>query len=147
MERILEPIGPLIALDKASMARTRPTPAKARVEIDLSKPNLKEVEVELVDGNGELDIFNQLIEYEYISEFFFHCQIQGHSDAICRIQQPKGEEPGTTDKQKTKQTENIMDEDEGGWTEVKNSKNNRKQAKENSKNGDLNNGSTQKTNP
>ncbi|XP_059285094.1 uncharacterized protein LOC132038442 [Lycium ferocissimum] len=80
IERILEPIGPLIALDKATIARTRPTTAKARVEIDLSRPRLNEIEVALVDDTGELDTFNQIIEYENAPEFCFFCKVQGHSD-------------------------------------------------------------------
>ncbi|KAK4341363.1 hypothetical protein RND71_039864 [Anisodus tanguticus] len=35
---LLEPIGPLIALDKAILARTKPITSKARVEIDLTRP-------------------------------------------------------------------------------------------------------------
>lgn len=51
MERILEPLGLLIALDKANMSRSRPTIAKTRVEIDLTKPRLNEVEVALTNNN------------------------------------------------------------------------------------------------
>lgn len=43
IERILEPIGPLIALEKAIVARARPTTAKARVEIDLTRPRMTEI--------------------------------------------------------------------------------------------------------
>ncbi|PHT52849.1 hypothetical protein CQW23_07311 [Capsicum baccatum] len=64
MERILEPLVPLILLDKVTMARTRPTTAKACVEIELTRPRINEVKVALIDSTGKLDTFKQLIEYE-----------------------------------------------------------------------------------
>lgn len=126
MEQILEPIGTLISLDKATMARTRPTTAKAQVEIDLSKPRLNEVEVALIDGNGDIDMFIQQIEYESFPDFFFHCRVQGHSDTQYRMQQPKGNASNSPGSLKIKQNEKVPSEDEKGWIEVKNSKNNRK---------------------
>lgn len=68
MEWILDPIGPLIALDKAILARIGPTTTKARVEIDLSRPKLKEIEVALVDCNREIVIFNQQNECESVRD-------------------------------------------------------------------------------
>lgn len=49
MKCILEPNRPLVALDKAIVALTRPT--KAQIEICLTKPRIKEVEVTLIGPN------------------------------------------------------------------------------------------------
>lgn len=116
LEHILEPIGPLIALDKVIIAQTRPTTTKTRVEIDLTRPRLKKIEVTLMENSGEVNVFNQVIEYETILEFCFHCRMQGHSEGNCRLQQITEIIPCQSDVDKTNLKENEKSKHEEGWT-------------------------------
>lgn len=61
MKKTLEPLDALIALDKVTLSGTKPTTTNARVEIELTRPRLNEVEVALIEALGELNSFLQLI--------------------------------------------------------------------------------------
>lgn len=50
--RILAPIGTSIITDKATLTKTRPTTAKAKVEIDVTKQPLNEVYMEVISAAG-----------------------------------------------------------------------------------------------
>lgn len=63
---IVSPIGTPIIIDKATFLKTRPTTAKLRVEVDLAKPLLSEVFVEIRNLQGEMEVFEQKFEYETI---------------------------------------------------------------------------------
>ncbi|WMV47683.1 hypothetical protein MTR67_041068 [Solanum verrucosum] len=67
--RILEPIGTPLLLDKATLTKTRPTIAKVRVEIDLTKPFIDEVILEITNRDGLTEMINQRTEYETIPAF------------------------------------------------------------------------------
>ncbi|WMV41469.1 hypothetical protein MTR67_034854 [Solanum verrucosum] len=54
--RIFSPIGNPIVMDKVTLTKTRPTTAKLRVEIDLSKALIYEVSGEIKNPTGELEI-------------------------------------------------------------------------------------------
>ncbi|KAH0702195.1 hypothetical protein KY285_016473 [Solanum tuberosum] len=71
--RIVEPIGTPLLLDKAIISKTRPTTAKVRVKIDLSKPQIKEVILEITNNDGMTEMINQRVEYETIPAFCSHC--------------------------------------------------------------------------
>ncbi|OIT27626.1 hypothetical protein A4A49_25768 [Nicotiana attenuata] len=86
--RIVEPIGIPLLMDKATISKTRPTTAKVRVEIDLTKPLLSEVLVEIINEKGNMEIITQKIEYETIPAFCSHCKIQGHHEEKCRKLHP-----------------------------------------------------------
>lgn len=47
-------------LDKATISKTRPTTAKLRVKVDLAKPILREITVEIGDKDGNMDVFLQI---------------------------------------------------------------------------------------
>uniref|UniRef100_A0A1S4D1A7 DUF4283 domain-containing protein n=1 Tax=Nicotiana tabacum TaxID=4097 RepID=A0A1S4D1A7_TOBAC len=132
-ERILEPIGPLITLEKATVARTRPTTTKARVEIDLTKPRIKKIQVALIDNNDEFDTFNQIIEYESVPEFCYYCRKKGHSDEQCRNQYKKEEGTCSSIVVKERPTKRHTKNGEGEWIEVKKNKIARKGTQESNK--------------
>ncbi|KAH0765283.1 hypothetical protein KY285_001154 [Solanum tuberosum] len=87
--RIVSPIGNPIIMDKATQSKTRPTMAKLKVEIDLLKPLVHEVAVVIKNPKGEIEKFDQKIEYETIPAFCAHCKIQGHTALKCRILHPE----------------------------------------------------------
>ncbi|KAH0641879.1 hypothetical protein KY290_033493 [Solanum tuberosum] len=87
--RIVSPIGNPIIMDKATLTKTRPTMAKLKVEIDLMKPLVHEVDVVIKNPKGEIEKFYQKIEYETIPAFCAHCKIQGHTALNCRILHPE----------------------------------------------------------
>ncbi|KAK4374547.1 hypothetical protein RND71_005224 [Anisodus tanguticus] len=62
--RIIEPIGNPIVMDKATTSKTRPSTAKLRVEIDLTKPLLHELTVEIRNPTGELETVVQKIRVD-----------------------------------------------------------------------------------
>lgn len=84
--RIVQPMGTPLFMDKATASKTRPTTTKLRVEIDLERPLLHEISVEIRNKEGQLEKFIPKIEYETIPVFFSHCKVQGHSISSCRIQ-------------------------------------------------------------
>ncbi|KAG5570406.1 hypothetical protein H5410_060172 [Solanum commersonii] len=86
--RILEPIGTPLLLDKATLTKTRPTIAKVKVEIDLTKPLIDEVILEITNRDGLTEMINQRIKYETIPAFYSHCKMQGHKDENCRKLHP-----------------------------------------------------------
>ncbi|KAG5568383.1 hypothetical protein H5410_064603, partial [Solanum commersonii] len=85
IQKIVSPIGTSIVMDKATLSKTRPTTTKVRVEIDFTKTVVHEVAVEIRNSTGEIDVFNQKIEYETIPLFYFHCKIQGHFNETCKV--------------------------------------------------------------
>lgn len=87
--RIVSPIGIPIVMDKATLSKTRPTTAKMRVEIDLTKTLVHEVAVEIRNSIWEMEVFIQKIEYETIPLFCFHCKIQGYFNENCRVLHPQ----------------------------------------------------------
>ncbi|KAH0743958.1 hypothetical protein KY290_031951 [Solanum tuberosum] len=120
--RILEQIGTPLLLDKATLTKTRPTIVKIRVEIDLTKPLIDEVILEITNRDGLTEMINQRIEYETILAFCSHCKMQGHRDENCRKLHPNlqtKEAEITLSEQKTMQattnveattdTTNLMD--------------------------------------
>ncbi|XP_009766116.2 uncharacterized protein [Nicotiana sylvestris] len=86
---ILGPVGIPLIMDKATMSKTRPTTAKVRVEINLTKPIVQEVLLEFINDEGSKEMVVQKIEYESMPAFCTHCKIRGHSDATCRILHPE----------------------------------------------------------
>nr|AAT38805.1 hypothetical protein SDM1_47t00008 [Solanum demissum] len=72
-------------MDKATSTKSRPTIAKLRVELDLAKPRIREVVVEIRNAEGGLEMFTQKVEYEDLPEFCSHCITQGHTNDKCRV--------------------------------------------------------------
>ncbi|XP_059314189.1 uncharacterized protein LOC132064994 [Lycium ferocissimum] len=89
LRRIVDPIGALIITDKATLSKTRPTTAKVKVEIDLTRPLRHEVMIKTNDSTGKEVIIPQRIKYETIPEYCNHCKIQGHCENKCRILHPE----------------------------------------------------------
>ncbi|MCE2055464.1 hypothetical protein HAX54_042686 [Datura stramonium] len=76
---------------------------RVRIEEDLTRSRLNEVEMVLIDGNGE-----------------------GQSNVLCYLQQPKGDTIGPYEVVKPKPNTKAIVEDEDGWIETRNDKNNKK---------------------
>ncbi|KAK4337556.1 hypothetical protein RND71_042043 [Anisodus tanguticus] len=70
-------------MDKATSTKTRPSTAKLRVKIDLLKPLIDVVTVEVRNSRGEMETFTQIIKYETIPLYCLHCNIQGHDIDSC----------------------------------------------------------------
>ncbi|PHU15712.1 hypothetical protein BC332_16917 [Capsicum chinense] len=66
--RIVEPIGTRLAIDKATSTQTRPATAKIKVEIDLTKPLVNEILLEIRNKEGYMIVITQVVEYETIPE-------------------------------------------------------------------------------
>lgn len=73
-----------ISLDIATDGRNRPGVAKVRVEVDLTKPQVKSVWVGQEDTVNPLKGFVQKIEYEGVPKYCRHCKLLGHSITQCR---------------------------------------------------------------
>lgn len=71
LERILDPIGTIIALDKATLTRTIPTTAKTQIEIDLTRTKLNKIEVALLDNSREIQNFLHLRNMNKCRNFIF----------------------------------------------------------------------------
>ncbi|XP_070043081.1 uncharacterized protein [Nicotiana tomentosiformis] len=87
--RIVEPIGIPIITDKATLSKTRQTTAKIKVEIDITRPLLHEIRIDILNEKGQKEIVLQKVEYKSIPEYCNHCKMQGHSDLKCEILHPE----------------------------------------------------------
>ncbi|KAH0722874.1 hypothetical protein KY290_005530 [Solanum tuberosum] len=89
MRKIVAPIGVPIISDKAIVSKSRPTTAKVKVEIDIRRTRVTEIRIDVRKENGEIEFISQKVKYENVPEYCFHCKVQGHSDAKCRVLHPE----------------------------------------------------------
>lgn len=81
--RIVEPSGTPLTIDKATITKSRPTTAKICIEMDLSRAILSEIDVEIRNAKGDMEVFSQKVEYESIPSYCSHCKIKGHYNSAC----------------------------------------------------------------
>jgi len=79
------PIGVPIITDKATLSKTRPTTTKIKVEVDLSKIMVTEIQIKVKDEDGKSESITQRVEYESVPDYCFHCKVQGHKNDSCRM--------------------------------------------------------------
>ncbi|XP_060194994.1 uncharacterized protein LOC132624193 [Lycium barbarum] len=92
VKQILSPIGIPLIMDNATTNRTRPSMAKVRVEVDLTKPRIDKIWVGLEDESYPLKGFYQKVEYESVPKFCTHCKKLGHSLVQCRFAKKKNDD-------------------------------------------------------
>ncbi|XP_060200230.1 uncharacterized protein LOC132628470 [Lycium barbarum] len=99
VKHIVEPTGLPLTVDFATDHRTRPSTAKVRLEVDLTKPKVNSIFVGIEEDNSPLKGFYQRLEYENVPKYCRFCKILGHSIAECRrVEQKKAEERNKADK-------------------------------------------------
>lgn len=79
VKQILKPVGVPKTLDVATGSKKRPSLAKARVIINLTKPLLDKVWVGQEDDDSPLKGYYQKLDYEQGPKFCKHCIRIGHS--------------------------------------------------------------------
>ncbi|KAK6783052.1 hypothetical protein RDI58_020848 [Solanum bulbocastanum] len=89
IQRICKPIGTPLIMDKATSSKTRPATAKVKIEVDLTRPLVYEVLVEIRNEEGKMEVITQKVDYETIPAFCSHCKVQGHRDEKCRKLHPE----------------------------------------------------------
>ncbi|XP_009765415.1 uncharacterized protein [Nicotiana sylvestris] len=94
IKQILSPIGIPLTMDMATNNKTRPSMAKVRIEVDLTKPKLNSVWVGQEYETSPLKGFTQKLEYENVPKYYRHCRLLGHSLVQCRKAEKKVEEEG-----------------------------------------------------
>ncbi|XP_031111987.1 uncharacterized protein LOC116015961 [Ipomoea triloba] len=87
LERICEPLGKIIDVDRATEMRSRPSVAKVRIEIDMRRPVLHWMWI----GAG-VKGFWQRICYDFIPKYCTECCCFGHLVNNCRRKKKIGEE-------------------------------------------------------
>lgn len=92
VKQILGPVGLPLSMDIATDYRTRPSMAKVRVEVDLTKPQLKYVWVGQENETNPLKGFMQKLEYEGVPKYCKHCRRLGHSIIQHRVVEKEKEE-------------------------------------------------------
>ncbi|XP_060212213.1 uncharacterized protein LOC132639829 [Lycium barbarum] len=92
VKQIVGTIGTPLSMDLATENRTRPSMAKVRVEIDLTKPKIDSVWIGVEDDDSPLKGFTQKIEYENVPKYCRHCKLLGHSILQCRHAEKKKED-------------------------------------------------------
>ncbi|XP_060202736.1 uncharacterized protein LOC132631154 [Lycium barbarum] len=93
IKQIVAPLGTPLMMDQATENRTRPSMAKVRVEIDLTKPKINSLWIGTEDESYPHKGFTQKLEYENPPKFCIHCRMLGHSIAQCRrVEKKKKEE-------------------------------------------------------
>lgn len=84
IEHVCAPVGRLLGLDAPTRKKTRPSVARAEIEVDMSKNGIDKVRLEIWNEKGEAVGFWQRIEYETLSAWCCVCGLIGHSSATCR---------------------------------------------------------------
>lgn len=84
IHRICAPIGRAIELDSATVRKSRPSVAKVRLEIDVTKPRLERVWIEFVNGEGVVSGFWQRVEFLRVPIYCEECGRFGHDSLSCR---------------------------------------------------------------
>ncbi|XP_059289203.1 uncharacterized protein LOC132042694 [Lycium ferocissimum] len=92
VKQIVDTIGTPLSMDLATENRTRPSMAKVRVEIDLTRPKIDSVWIGVEDDDSPLKGFTQKIEYENVPKYCRHCKLLGHSILQCRHAEKKKED-------------------------------------------------------
>ncbi|KAF3677697.1 hypothetical protein FXO37_04701 [Capsicum annuum] len=62
--RIVSPVGIPLTMEKATSTKTRLTIAKLRIQVDLAKPLIHSINVEVRNQTGKMEVFEQKIKYE-----------------------------------------------------------------------------------
>lgn len=88
VKQIVGPVGTL-SLDSATDYKTRPSMAKVRVEVDLTKTKLNSVWVDLDHESKPSKGYTQKLEYENVPKYYRHCKLLGHSIVECRNAEKK----------------------------------------------------------
>nr|GMC68963.1 TMV resistance protein N-like [Ipomoea batatas] len=84
LARICAPIGRVIELDLATIRKSRPSVAKVRLEIDVTKPRLERIWIEVVNREGVVSGFWQRIEFLKVPIYCEDCSRFGHGRLTCR---------------------------------------------------------------
>ncbi|XP_060190406.1 uncharacterized protein LOC132619559 [Lycium barbarum] len=92
VKQLVGTIGTPLSMDLATENRTRPSMAKVRVEIDLTKPKIDSIWIGVEDDDSPLKGFTQKIEYENVPKYCRHCKLLGHSILQCRHAEKKKED-------------------------------------------------------
>ncbi|XP_060183937.1 uncharacterized protein LOC132613748 [Lycium barbarum] len=106
IKQIVAPLGTPLMMDLATENRTRPSMAKVRVEINLTKPKMNSIWIGTEDKSCPRKGFTQKSEYENPPKFCTNCKILGHSILQCRrVDQKKNEEKEVTGNSQSDKTE------------------------------------------
>nr|XP_009758915.1 PREDICTED: uncharacterized protein LOC104211540 isoform X1 [Nicotiana sylvestris] len=104
-KQVLKPVGKPLSMDVATFGRTRPSTAKVRVDIDLTKPQETSVYVGQEEETNPLKGFTEKIEYEHVPKYCKHCKLIGHSLVQCRAAIKKKSVEEIEDKIEVEQTQ------------------------------------------
>lgn len=122
IQQIASTIGTPLELDATTKARTRPSMAKVRVEVDLLRSLPTSIWVGREDEVSAMKGFEQKIEYEGVLKYCSHCRKLGHSMINCRIierrrwaetRQEEGERDKMRQERKHFETEKSREDEEG----------------------------------
>ncbi|XP_009788948.1 uncharacterized protein [Nicotiana sylvestris] len=89
VKQLLSSVRTPLALDAATIGRTRPSMAKIRVEVDLLKTLPQSVFVGQEYEDSPLKGYTQKLEYEGVPKYFKHCRKIGHYIINCRVLEKK----------------------------------------------------------
>nr|GMD48138.1 TMV resistance protein N-like [Ipomoea batatas] len=85
LKHLCRPVGKLLALDSATVRRTRPSVARVKLELDLLKPLVDEIWVGFADEGVDPEVgFWQRLEYENVPSFCSKCFKFGHVFSSCK---------------------------------------------------------------
>ncbi|XP_019191723.1 PREDICTED: ABC transporter F family member 4-like [Ipomoea nil] len=86
LKQVCKPLGKFLAPDNATLNFTRPSYARARVEIDLLAPRVDEIFIGFSEDPGQEDLgYFQKVVYERVPHYCTTCYKQGHSSEVCRL--------------------------------------------------------------
>ncbi|XP_059315733.1 uncharacterized protein LOC132066438 [Lycium ferocissimum] len=98
-------------MDATTKGRTRPSMAKVRIEIDLTKPRLNKIWVGLRNAVIPLQGFEQKIEYKGVPKYCNYCRLQGHYMNQCRRMEKDKVEREDFDKNNQEKNKNNRDQE------------------------------------
>lgn len=103
IKQLLSSVGTPLALDAATMGRTRPSMAKIRVKVDLLKPLPQSIFVGQEYEDSPLKGYTQKLEYEGVPKYCKHCRKIGHYMINCRALEKKKAENKEEDEEQNQE--------------------------------------------
>lgn len=119
IKQLLSSVGTPLALEAATIGRTRPIIAKIRVEVDLLKPLPETIFVGQEYDDSPLKGYTQKLEYEGVPEYCKHClklghyMAQGGGKGSYKCYQHQGENQQEKENQEEKWQKDVKEKERG----------------------------------
>lgn len=98
-------VGKPLQVDMAMSNKTRPSYARAKVEVDPLGDFPKRVNVRIKKKSIEIVAKWITINYDYLPKYYKNCKLQGHNEKKCFVLHPKLYPVDSVEQEQTRETD------------------------------------------